>query len=342
MSAQRSRNRKKNLLIKLEKENFFLKKEKNELYILIKNLREENNCLKFKISKFEKNQSFYFEKKNNFFSCDYNDSENANSEYNNFNLNEKFKNITNSENNQVDFENKTKSEKNGTKFEKNNFLENINKNIDNNFLNKNLESNFMKNVHQNFYEKNPEKNPNQIKIENSQINKTKNPEKDSSQKTKNLEKSEFTRENLKKKIKGPKSFLFIICILGLMLISPKSEKNEIVKIGGFLPMISKNFKLDENKQILFLENKCEKYCNEKKKENNKIEIYKPKKKFLKIFSEREDFRNNLKPMVCMDQNFENESKIFLFDKNVLNILENDQVYYIPDIIEIEYFSEIIN
>jgi hypothetical protein len=151
------------------------------------------------------------------------------------------------------------------------------------------------------------------------------------------QKSFISRENIKKKLQSQKSFLFLVCIIAVISLGSHDHKNEIVKVGGFLPLIShslipKKIEHLETPQHLYLEDKCKDYC--KKQKNNKLQVYNQNKS-VDIWEAERKLKDNLKPLFCMDSDRKSETKVFLFNKEILEILRNDQFYYVPDIIQID-------
>lgn len=56
------------------------------------------------------------------------------------------------------------------------------------------------------------------------------------------------------------SFVFLILIIGVVLIGDPNFSSSNVKIGGMLPLLSKN--IQPEKSLKFLEEQCPKFCAE--------------------------------------------------------------------------------
>ena len=88
-------------------------------------------------------------------------------------------------------------------------------------------------------------------------------EDDSKKSTKNSEIEEIIREQTSFSSKNSVmngSFLFLILVVGLIFIGDSTGSSANVKIGGMLPLLSKN--IQGEKSLKYLEEQCPKYCEE--------------------------------------------------------------------------------
>ena len=147
-----------------------------------------------------------------------------------------------------------------------------------------------------------------------------------------------------------KSILFIACIMTIFIISPENTNKKVQK-GGILPVL-KTRHIIEKKECL--EEKCKNYCSNNydfffnKKHNGfstekQVEIFYNPKGGLELWKNNVKLNKETDSLICVrtDEEFnEHSSKMFLFDKNVLNMIEeNDDVYYVPNVVQIKLEEE---
>ena len=164
----------------------------------------------------------------------------------------------------------------------------------------------------------------------------------------------FTRESVKSNNSlFKKSILFIACIIGIFVYSPENSANEIVKKGGILPVFKSKPILHNKKECI--EEKCKNYCANNynfflNKNNNgfstekQVEIFYNPKGGLELWKNKVKLNKETDSLICArsDEEFNfNSTKMFLFDKNVLNMIDaSDAVYYVPNVVQIKLEDDI--